>query len=99
MAVDEVVAARGDFREDHGALQIRCDHSPLIETRAMAGVGHIVQRDEFGAESSLGKQVAQEATDVELENPVGIELVPFHGLARPKVRVEIEPHRSGIRAR
>ncbi len=55
MAVDEVVAAGRNFREDHGALQIRCDQSLLIETGAMAGVGHAVQRDEFRAESCLGK--------------------------------------------
>jgi len=93
MAVNEVVTARGNLREDYRPRQVRCDHSQLIQHLALAGIGDVVQRDRLGAESSGCANVGQEPGDVELEDPIRIELLTLQGLARPKVRVKFEPNR------
>lgn len=65
---------------------------------SIAGGGNVVQGDQLGAVSPRGADVRQESGNIEFENPVGIELIAIPRLARPKVRVEIEPKRHGIRA-
>jgi hypothetical protein len=99
MAVDEVVTAWGNLREDHRMRQVGCDHGQLIQNVTLAGKGYVVQQDELGAESSGCANVGQEPRDVELEDPIRIELLTLQGLARSKVRVEITPSRHAIRTR
>ncbi len=92
MTVDQVVTLGGNLREYHRPRQIRCADGQLVQLCAVPGVGDVVQRDELSTESPRGTNVGQEPGDVELENPVGIDLVTFEGLAGPKARIEVEPH-------
>src|SRR6185437_3345390 len=98
IAVDEVVSPWRNLREDHGTRQVCSGNGQLTQSWAGAAVGNVVERDGLRTESTRSDNVGREPGNVELENPIGIELIASHCFAGLKGRVEIEPQRRGIRA-
>lgn len=87
MTVDEVVSAGSNLRKNHGARQVRVENCQLIQPQAGAGIGNVVKRDELRAESSRAIDVGQKPRDVELEDPIGKDLIVIEGLAWTKAPV------------
>ena len=98
MAIDEVVTTRGNLSEDHWTRQVRCRDSRLIQPLAPARMRNIVQCHELGTKSPRSADVGQEPGNVELEDPIRINLVSLERLARPKGGVKSEPDRQQVRA-
>jgi hypothetical protein len=98
MAVNEVVLTGSDLGKDHRARQVGCAHRQFVHVRAGPCVGHVTDRDEFTPERCCSANVIQQAGDIELEDPVGVELISLPCLARSKERINSEPRRYGVRA-
>ena len=98
MSVYEVVTAGSNLREDHRTRQVGSEDRLLMEPWTSAGVGNVYEGNEFGTESTDSPNVRLEPGNVELENPIGIDLITIRCLARAKARIEVEPHRYRIGA-
>ena len=98
MPVDEVVTAGSNLREDHRTRQVGSEDRLLMEPWTSAGVGNVYEGNEFGTESTRSHDVGLQSGDVELENPIGVDLITIRCLARAKARIEVEPHRYRIGA-
>lgn len=93
IAVDDVKTSRRDFGQYDRARKIRAKDSFVIQMRATVG-GKVIDLDILDGKSlraSIDKR--QEPSDVELENPVRVALIPRFGRTGLKVLVAFEPGR------
>jgi hypothetical protein len=94
MAIDQVVAAGGDFREDYRSRQVGCPDGSLLESLAATIIRNVRELDDPDGESlRMSADERQESCDVELEDPVRVELITGLGGAELEVPVQLELRR------
>lgn len=94
MAIDQVVTAGGDFREDHRSRQVGRPDGSLLESLAAAKIRNVRELHETDGESfRMGADERQESCDVELEDPVRVQLIAGFGGAGLEVPIKLKLRR------
>jgi hypothetical protein len=97
VAIDQVVTTGGDFREDYRSRQVGCPDGSLLESLAATIIRNVRELDEPNGESfRMSADKRQESCDVELEDPVRVQLIAGFGGARLKCRSSLSKSRAAL---
>lgn len=94
MAIDQVEAAGGDFQQQYSSRHVGCPDGSLLESLAAPLIGNVRDLDAPDGESlRMSADERQESCDVELKDPVPVELITRFGGAGLKVPIQLELRR------
>ncbi len=95
MAVDHVVTIGCNFSQKDRTRRVGCIDGSSIETAASAIVGYVDEFNKLGREPlCVGVYKGQQSRDIELKDPVRIQLITRFGAAR--LKAPIRPKNSRL---